>query len=593
MSDTKPSTRTSLLTLPLDVFLNIAVVVGDANIIGLTRISWTCTTLHTFIMANRSLWRSIVQKQLYNELIPESSLPLSDMSASQLFLCATRKYRLFSAMSGPRDIVCRRIDIHLSLPDAPEYSDFLVDQMRSPQLVPGGRYVLSLFKGPSAFLICCWDLYISPTQHGTRLPVTTLLLPGGGTWERPNITYAPGCNLMDGSFPLSLEVPTNHGVEISIIQLITSGSNAPQLSLSVKREWPSGLSLRSLVGEWAIVLNHADLHTGEGDSLWNWKSDRVERLASAPGCSLVTPRGAVAIMDVASAVQGKGPEDGHNALAFAVTSFHVDTIASLEAVVSRRNNTAIQDSLPLQQDLHPTPNIAVSKIYWAEQEERHPDPGWISRMMLHRAEETKFFIERDVLISPPPRAWEGRIFSIKTPFEVTTTVMTNLPPNSGDIVDWFTGTCSWNSPHSSGSSPSAAIHEGVVKAAGRQLLSAAKRIVRPLARPREQGTPSSSLVSESTPMLEVQEPLQSSSLVGQGCWSVTGSQEAFQGYIDSPKIMFPSRSYDNLDFKRAACKGFCPRSGTWLFWPPFSAAQVGPLEVASRNYSTLVLLKFD
>ncbi|KAF8287000.1 hypothetical protein DL93DRAFT_1236712 [Clavulina sp. PMI_390] len=527
MPDTKPYTRTSLLTLPLDIFLNIAVVVGDANITGLVRISWTCTTLHTFIMTNRTLWRSIVQKQLYNELIPE-----------------------------------------------------------------GGRYVLGLFKGPSAFLICCWDLYISPTQHGTRLPTTSLLLPGTGNLERHIVIYAPGCDLLDGSFPFSLEVSPNHGVEISIIRLVTSSLNAPQLGLSAKREWPAGVSLRSLVGEWAIVLNNPDFRSGEGESLWNWKSDRVERLASAPGCSLVTPHGAVVIMDIAAAERGGEPENENDALAFALTSFRMDTITSLESVGPRRNNTVAHDPLALQQDPHSASNIAALKVYWEKQKERDYDPGWISRLILHTAEETIFFIERDLWVSPPPKAWEGRIFCIRPPFEVTSTFMKSLAPNSDEIIDWFTGACTWGSPMVSVSDLSGALHERIARIAGHQLLSVAKRIVLPLlTRPREQEIPS--VISESASMLEVQEPHQSSSLVGRGRWSVRGRQEAFDGHMDYPKITFPSRGYDEPYFTRATCVGFCPRSGTWLFWPPPSASQVNPLAIGSKKYSSLVLLKFD
>ncbi|KAF8309213.1 hypothetical protein DL93DRAFT_2158521 [Clavulina sp. PMI_390] len=467
-----------------------------------------------------------------------------------------------------RAIACRRIDVHLSFPTDPEYADWPVTRVRAPQLVPGGRYVVGLFSGASDVLISCWDLYIPPTQRGTRSPVNTMSLPHNDSFKHPIITYAPGRSIQDGSLAFALEASM--------------------------KQWPRGITLHSLVGDWVMVQDYSG-HEWHGDYVWHWKTDRVEQLSSAPGRSLVTADGMAATIDTEAGERLEGRIDDNASIALTITSFRVDRPHSLENVVPLENNFLVREPLVLQQTIRPITGLAVSGIYWTQQN-RDISPVCISQSTLYRAEETKFFIECNRWGSSPPRAmraWEGRVFSTNTSFEVTSSSFTSSKPSSSvEAVDWFTGTCFWNPPLSLASNSTPA--ERGIRNIAHQLLSATKNIVRPLnVQARSQETPSSSLASEEAPMLDVKEPLISSSLVGRGSWSVAGFYGGFQGYVEPPIIKFPSRSYDSPDFKWGPFRGFCPRSGTWLFWPPYSAFQVGPLPISSQEYTSLVLLKFD
>ncbi|KAF8309212.1 hypothetical protein DL93DRAFT_2085979, partial [Clavulina sp. PMI_390] len=357
--------------------------------------------------------------------------------------------------------------------------------------------------------------------------------------------------------------------------------------LFVRKKWSSSLMVRAVIGDWVIIRNGH--HNRTFDSIWNWKTDRIWRIKARERCALLAPWGAVALMDVETATEEtKVPRDGDEELSFTITSFLMEAATG----TSEQGDVAL-DLSAKPQILHPPSDCAVSKVYWTPGGKT--PPGWISESRLHGAEETKFFIDRDLWCSPPPRAWESLMFSITAPYKVSSFAI-GAVQRSPYIVDWHTRTCLWDSP-------SQLEEEGVrvrpvAKKPLRRLVVATKKLFRFQSGQERARVRSSSLASGGSPVLEPQEPLLSSSLVGEGSWYVIGYQQAYQSDEESVAIQFPTRTYDNYSpFSGwSACMGFCPRSGTWLYRPIHwsgSQAVSDALPTASGSYASFTLLKFD
>ncbi|KAF8304799.1 hypothetical protein DL93DRAFT_418140 [Clavulina sp. PMI_390] len=553
----------SLLTLPTDVFLRM-IDIEDVDVASLIKLSWTCRKLNTYLRNSRSLWHMIVQKQLYNELIPNGSLPLSEMTASQLLSCATRKLRFFHSIRQSRDVYCRRIDVHLSISDGPEYSHFSVDELQSAKLVPGGRYILGLLKGPGSLLICCWDIYIPPTRHGTLLPVTTLLLPNTGTFSFFMITYAPGRSIQDGTFPFALLKMVAGHSEISVLQLNTSLPQAPYFSLVVTREWGRDMMPSSVVGDW---------------------------LLSDPRCAMVTPWGIIALLEVNTTV-GQPAEDGNHSetLALTVTPFRVGTNIPMGPTAPLKTDNLAQDHIVIPEVSHSSLTFPTSRIYSTAGAKY--TLGLVGEQVMHSARESRFFIEDIRWFPPPYKAWEQRRFSIDYPFKLSCSYAATTSRNPADITEWHTGLYHWDSPSRSKLSASGRPRKPAV----RRFFSATEKIFRRQAAgfhtPVPQDTPSPPPVPNGGAIIEPQETSLTSSLVDEGDWSADGYQTAYSGYDDLPPIHFSARTYDGRSLIGALQIDFCARSGKWLYIRP-TYSERRPLPASSGKCLTLVILKFD
>ncbi|KAF8304797.1 hypothetical protein DL93DRAFT_2172951 [Clavulina sp. PMI_390] len=452
--------KSSLLTLPFEIFVRI---LGDVDMISLIKLSWvspsriilarlikllaiiqTCKEFNAFVTTERYLWQLVVRKQLYDELIPVGSLPLSEMSLPQLFSYATRKSRLFDSMRRNYDGVnCRRIDIHLTLPDTPEYFEFSMKYLLSPKLLPGGRYILGLIVGDSTSLICCWDLYIPPIQHGTMLPAATLLLPRAKKLLLSRVLCAPGRSLQDRTFPFAVFKATGDHSEIAILQLRTSPVAPPTLNISASRKWNHYVTPTSIVGDWVIIQGLTE--GGESGFVWNWKSNYVEQLSSSPGCVLLTAWGVLALTGTSGPheqQEERGLDASDEMLGLTIAQFRSHTRYPASGVASLAQGDFAENLLSTQQVSQSASVSAVSSIYSTTGSKA--TSGRIAEPVLHSAEEAIFFIKD---VKSTHEAWEQRMFSIRTPFEVSCSYATGTSRVSVDIIERHTGLCEWSSPH--------------------------------------------------------------------------------------------------------------------------------------------------
>ncbi|KAF8309191.1 hypothetical protein DL93DRAFT_2158507 [Clavulina sp. PMI_390] len=435
MQSDGPYTKRSLVSLPFEIFVRI---LGEVDMISLIKLSWTCKEFNAFVTTDRYLWQLVVQKQLYNELIPLGSLPLSEMSLFQLFLCATRKSRLFHYIRQNREGVnCRRIDIHLSLPDGPEYFEFHIERLHSPKLVPGGRYILGHLAGRSTSLICCWDLHMPPTQNGTMLPAATLLPPR--TEESPlhGILPSPGRSLQDGTFPFAAYNKTS---EIAIFQLHTPPTSAPTLNIAAIRKWGRYCTPTSIVGDWVII--QGDPQGGEGDFIWNWKIDHVEQLSSAPGCALLTSWGVLAPIDISLIPEQPEEQDASNeTLSLTIRPFRLESTKPVSGTASVEQNQSVERPSATRQISQSPSASVVSSIYSTTGTKT--TFGHVAKSILHSADEARFFIDE---ARHADKAWEQRMFSIQTPFEISCSDATGTSQDPVDFIEWHNGLCEWGSP---------------------------------------------------------------------------------------------------------------------------------------------------
>lgn len=149
--------------------------------------------LHHLIMNSRSLWLVILRRVAMEEAVAPFSIPLQSMPTQDIIRCATRPFRLLSALRSEveRKIPSSGFVLRPAPLPAQDKSD---EQLRvvpsSVTILPGGRWLVGgiLGKGHVVCQIACWDLQqvaecwdtdVYKTSPPQLLPVAQIAWDGG------------------------------------------------------------------------------------------------------------------------------------------------------------------------------------------------------------------------------------------------------------------------------------------------------------------------------------------------------------------------------------------------------------------------------
>ncbi|KAF8309192.1 hypothetical protein DL93DRAFT_2231073 [Clavulina sp. PMI_390] len=548
-------TNTSLLGLPIDVFLHIFEI-GSVDIASLIRLSWTSRDYYRSIMSNRSLWHLIALKQFRNELIFETSFPLSEMTTHQLFECATRKGRLAHLMKFPEPITCRRVDVHLAIP--PEFSHApqtgsIMDSLSAPILLRGGRYIVGMLLRSKHPIICCWDLHAALTDNGTMLPAATFTLPFVDTELLSSIVYAPRCSLQDGSFPFGLQDSTG---QIHALQFHAPLLGAPHFSHVSTIHQPITFNLESVVGDWIALRQPWQLGQPPESRFWNYKKNIIVSHPSPRYVMMASGR----VVAITASI--------HENVDITFTTLMAGSSASqLEASARPREEDLLQTPV----FIHPEPGPSFTATVPRTVQGVSLDPIEPSQMdckpVLFNAEEVLIILEggrnSPFLINVNKR-WS---FSIKEPFQIACVHETGVPStNPAGIPEWLPDLWVWSSPIQSSNNLDAQTAEA-----------------------RSRSLPPDVSMPNLSPTLEPRELILSPSPAPLGSWSVTAEQGRIASIVP-PTIQFPARAYDETSHTPHLV-GFCPRSGIWAYQLSPPVNPVPP--TSSQVYVSFALVKFD
>ncbi|KAF8313829.1 hypothetical protein DL93DRAFT_2156018 [Clavulina sp. PMI_390] len=148
-----------------------------------------CRCLRSLITTSRLIWIRVLRQQLMIERIPEWSYrtPLSTMSAEDLMLSCTRRLHYsWNVSKAPIPTPASRISVKLAPPARIKpFKDEVHDSqsgahLRTPTLIPGGRWVVALQQYEDSWVFRCWDIQSNAGQNETIPPLrqaTPVMVP--------------------------------------------------------------------------------------------------------------------------------------------------------------------------------------------------------------------------------------------------------------------------------------------------------------------------------------------------------------------------------------------------------------------------------
>ncbi|KAF8310870.1 hypothetical protein DL93DRAFT_1565250 [Clavulina sp. PMI_390] len=569
---------------------------------GIVQVS---TAMHTSILTNRSLWHYVVRRQLYMELIPETTLPLSEMSASSLFLCATRKRRISQAMFSSRPLPCRRVDVHLTTPlgfsiPAPRPNAWLAGSICAPMLIPGGRYFLGIFLGSKQSIVCCWDLHSSLSGDGTIRPSASLTLESVNKSKHVNWAYPPGSSPQDETYNFAIQTEFE---DVHVIQLRFPTSDTLSLTVVGVLRHREEFTLKSIVGDWvslATPLGRAHFR------IWDWKTNVIGSHSSWPRC--LTPLGRLVITStaVSPSTDGRTLDVTIKLLAMKPKATHLRP----DPTPSRQQHQPPLEGKPETLSTHKLKLLGSSKFPLLKTDATRrmgiympPPPNMTSTPALHRLDESLLVLETYSTSSGALPA--SALFSIASDSHLTC-LQSDVGELGGNAIprailaEWLPGLWKWQGPRPQDQT----INEDRV--ATSPVAKPFQRIKSFLAQNRRSssftssklgavGTKSTSPLGKlpcPAPRPEPQELESTRSLETSSKWTITAKPMGI-GSVDPPTAVFSARTYDS-DFRGSTLISFCPRSGIWAYQVPMPSVDALPhAPLASGAYVSFALIIFD